>query len=60
MEYRNCKHETLRELHLCPHCGALLGSGDIARRVRCKRSQLARVGLVGGLLEKRRRKKGHE
>lgn len=60
MEYRNCKHETLRGLRLCPHCGALLGSGDIARRVGRKRSQLARVGLVGGLLEKRRKQKGRE
>jgi len=33
----------------------LLGSAEIARRVRWKRLQLRRVGLIGGLLEKRRK-----
>jgi predicted amidophosphoribosyltransferase len=47
VECRECKRQTIRELRLCSHCGWLLGSAAIARRVLRKRSQLERFGLAG-------------
>ncbi len=42
-----CEHELKRGLRLCSHCGSLLGSVNLARRVHTKLSQLARFGMSG-------------
>ena len=46
MANAKCDHEK-RGLRLCSHCGSILGSVNIARRVHRKLSQLARFGLSG-------------
>ena len=47
MECHASEHRKPRGLQLCSHCGCLLGSAEIARRLRHKRSQLERFGLAG-------------
>lgn len=60
-ESRRSRHESRNVLRdqLCSRCGNLLGTADTVRRVRKKRSQLARFGLTesdGALLERRSRR----